>query len=211
MKSPDIHPLERRFDEIKAELQLIDPYQLSFRTGTIYEENDEGGGEFKFEFWGDKISVQFPTFEAKREQDQSLLDPFFHTLLGYYFQLSDGAPLTGQWISFSALPDGMFYKSAFQGYTGNKLTHEFGDDIEAFRLAARQVGGKEITHGDAAYAFKILPMFQMAVACWLGDEDFPTSHRILFDSSASHHLSADACAVVGSVLTGNLIKAKMRG
>jgi hypothetical protein len=50
-------------------------------------------------------------------------------------------------------------------------------------------------------------MVSLMVVCWLGDEDFLTSYRILFDAAANHHLSTDACAVVGSTLTRRLLQA----
>ncbi|MFN2105113.1 MAG: DUF3786 domain-containing protein [Candidatus Promineifilaceae bacterium] len=51
----------------------------------------------------------------------------------------------------------------------------------------------------------------MAAVCWLGDEDFPTSYRILFDRSIEHHLPTDACAILGSMLTTRLTKAMVSG
>jgi hypothetical protein len=129
-------------------------------------------------------------------------------MLAYYFQDSDGMALTGKWIAFSELPDGMFYKAAFQGYTGKELLKTFGNDAEAFERAALSLGGKPADLGDRAFAFQMLPMFRLAAVCWLGDDEFPPSYRILFDESAGHHLTVDGCAIVGSMLTKRLIKAK---
>jgi hypothetical protein len=42
----------------------------------------------------------------------------------------------------------------------------------------------------------------------LGDQDFAHNASILFDAAASHYLSVDALAVVGSQLTSRLIRAK---
>jgi hypothetical protein len=45
----------------------------------------------------------------------------------------------------------------------------------------------------------------VAIVCWLGDEDFPTSFRFLFDDSIRHHLPTDACAILGNMLTRKLL------
>ena len=60
--------------------------------------------------------------------------------------------------------------------------------------------------GDRAFFFRVLPKVSLLAVCWLGDEDFPSSYNILFDAAVSHHLSTDACAIVGGTLTRRLIK-----
>jgi hypothetical protein len=47
----------------------------------------------------------------------------------------------------------------------------------------------------------------MLVTYWLGDEDFPSSCKILFDSSATHYMPIDGCAIAGSMLAKKLRKA----
>jgi hypothetical protein len=45
------------------------------------------------------------------------------------------------------------------------------------------------------------------VTYWLGDEDFPSSCKILFDASASHYLPIDGSAILGSMLVRKLLAA----
>jgi hypothetical protein len=40
---------------------------------------------------------------------------------------------------------------------------------------------------------------------WKGDDEFPPSYKILFEDIADEHLPTDACAILGSMLTGKLI------
>ena len=207
---PDGNHLERRFEKIRANLAGEDPYVLAFRTGSKFEQisAEEKTGSFKLAYWGKEIEVQFPEFNVIDYASGNDLNAFERTLIAYYFQDSDGAPLTGKWISFSELPDGKFYKTAFQGYTGKEILKTFGNDGNVFEQAALALKGKPIDVGDRAFSYQMLPMFRLAVVCWLGDDEFPPSYRILFDESAGHHLSADGCAIVGSMLAKRLIKAK---
>ena len=207
---PDGNHLERRFEEIRANLAGEDPYKLAFRTGCKFTAENEGDamGVFRLDYWGKEIEVSFPEFEMLDCANGNTLNAFEQTLIAYYFQDSDGAPLTGKWVAFSELPNGMFYKTAFQGYTGREIMKAFGDDTVAFEQAALALCGRPVDVGDRAFAYQVLPMLRLVVVCWQGDDEFPPSYRILFDESAGHHLSADGCAIVGSMLAKRLIKAK---
>ena len=130
----------------------------------------------------------------------------FQAVLAYYFHTSDGTSLTGQWVSFADLPDGRMYNSAFQGYSGDEMVKVFGLDMDAFKSACEKSGGVATPSGDAGYIFYALPCLPMLVNYWCGDEDFPSSCKILFDSSASHYLPTDVCAILGSMLTRKVIK-----
>jgi hypothetical protein len=85
------------------------------------------------------------------------------------------------------------------------LVKTFGNDIDAFSRAARQLGGQPEPLGDAAFSFRVLPKIALLSVAWQGDEDFPPSYRVLFDGGNGRHLSTDACAILGSTLTRRLI------
>ena len=113
---------------------------------------------------------------------------------------------SGRWISFSELPDGRFYNQAYQGYTGGKLAQAFGDDFDLFCQVAENIDGKRVyLLGDAAYEYSVFPHVSVLLVTWRGDEDFSATYQILFDANVSHHLPTDACAIIGSNLTGRLI------
>ncbi|MCO6450489.1 MAG: DUF3786 domain-containing protein [Caldilineales bacterium] len=196
-------PLEVRAEELRAALRLKPPARLARRTGSQFRP-DGAGGEFELEYWGQPVLLSFPDLIACDQYTGRPLDPLAQALLLYYFHDADGTPPAGQWISFSELPDGTFYAQAFQGYTGQELLAVFDDDIDAFRRAAMGCNGQAVGFADAAFAFAALPLVPVLAACWQGDEDFPSSYRILFDASASYHLSTEGCAILGSVLTRRL-------
>jgi hypothetical protein len=199
-------PLEQRVDELRARLQSVDPQSLAARVGAEYHLTAEDRGEFRLELWSRPVVVAFPSFAASDAETNRPLDVMSQAVLVYYFHDSDGTPQSYRWIAFSELPDGHFYAQAFQGYTGLELLRAFGDDVSAFEMALRNIGGERLSFADVSYAFQVLPRLALLAACWLGDEDFPSSYRILFDASASHHLSTDGCAILGSMLTRKVIR-----
>jgi hypothetical protein len=192
--------LAQRVEELREELRGRDTAVLAQNTAATFTD-----GEFHLALWGQEVTVTWPDFVGRNKESGQPLPTFFQAILAYYFHDSDGSPLTGQWIAFTELPDGQFYTQAFQGYTGQKLIKAFGNDVEAFALAAEKAGGRREELGDAAFALRALPMVELLVVCWQGDEDFPPSYRVLFDTTVSHHLSTDGCAILGSMLTRQLI------
>ena len=141
---------------------------------------------------------------AYNETDDEL-PVFLQALILYYLNTSDGFPLSGNWISFADLPDGRTYNAAFQGYTGDEIVRAFGPDLDGIKLACEVAGGKPLDIGDASFVFSLLPRFPMLVTYWLGDGDFPSSCKVLFDQSATHYLPIDGCAIAGSMLTKRLV------
>lgn len=202
--------LEQRAAELYDELRVVNPVSLAAHTGATYHPLDDSRGAFHLALWGREVVLSFPEFSGQDEGSGRALGVFDQALLAYYFSTSDGAPETGRWISFSELPAGRFYAQAFQGYTGNKLAGVFENDGTGFAAAALRSGGRPLDEGesmgDHAFVFRALPRVPLLATCWLGDEDFPPSYRILFDAAAGHHLPTDACAILGSALTRRLIE-----
>jgi hypothetical protein len=197
--------LATRVDELREALQEIPVNLLTEHTGGSYQEIGSGRGEFRLSLFDSPAVVTYPGFIGVNTKDKELPLPF-QAVLAYYFHTADGTPLTGQWISFAELPDGRMYNQAFQGYSGNELVKAFGLDVDGFKAACEKSGGVATPLGDAAYIFYALPRFPMAVNYWCGDEDFPSSCKILFDSSASHYLPTDVIAILGSMLKGRIVK-----
>lgn len=200
-------PLGNRADEMRTELRKRQPFDLARRIGAIYTPAGDTAGEFKLTFWNRDVVVRFPDFIALEADSKEELNTFDQTMLLYYFHLSDGKRQAGTWIAFTELPDGKFYTQAYQGYTGGELTRAFGNNADRFIEAAERLGGRREFFGNIAFSYQILPRIAIMVVCWLGDEDFPASYNVLFDASAGHHLTTDACAILGSTLTKMLIKA----
>jgi len=193
--------LAEKADGLRAALRDRDPNQVAARSGSSYLAVDSAHGEFRIPFWGVDHIFPFPDLTAKA------LSTFQQALLFYYLLTADGTSASGKWVSFADLPDGRMYVRAFQGYTGDEAVKRFGNSLDAFRQTCAGCGGAFVEIGDASYVFQALPRVPLMVTYWLGDEEFPSSCKILFDSSASHYLPIDACAMLGSTLISRIMKA----
>jgi hypothetical protein len=178
---------------------------VAARSGSSWLTPGPNRGELHIPFWGDVCIFSFP--ELTGSINHNLLPDFQQALLLYYLVTADGAPLTGRWVSFADLPDGRMYNTAFQGYSGDEIVKRFGLDLEGFKSACSKAGGEPVDAGSASFVFQALPKVPLMLTYWLGDEDFPSSCRILFDESASHYLPIDACAILGGTLTRKIIAA----
>ncbi|HSR15084.1 MAG TPA: DUF3786 domain-containing protein [Gemmatimonadales bacterium] len=200
-------PLLERVAEIWTGLEGSDPARLASATGAEFTRTGPTSGVFRLEVWGREAEVTFPGF-ASAWSEGGPVDPASAGLLAYYFANSDGTPETGHLIDFGELRDATFYVQAFHGYTGHELAKVFGNDADAFAAAAVALDGRRLMLADRSFSFRALPLVPVAAACWLGDEDFGPSYRILFDAAVVHHLPTGVCAILGSGLTRRLITAR---
>lgn len=202
-EKPDL--LGDRLEELRAGLKSINPVDLAAKSGMVYQSHSKGEGVFIVKVWDRQVIISFPELIASEAQNGSRLGDSSQALLLYYLSTCDGTPPAGQWVSFSELPDGRFYNQAFQNYTGGRLAQVFGNHFAAFCQVSENLGGKRVyLLGDAAYMFPILPLVDLLVLTWRGDEEFDATYQILFDAAVKHHLPTDACAVLGSNLTRKL-------
>lgn len=208
IQSQSRNNLAKKTQQLQNTLREIDPQQLAAITGARFSRKRKTEGEFKIDVWGQSMRISFPEFIFSDGATGKDLQLSVQTLILYYFHTSAFAPQLDKWISFSELPEGKFYNSAFQGYTGQTLAKTFGNDYALFAKAATQIGGNRRAIGDMAFAFQALPHIPVLVVCWLGDQEVKTSFNILFDSVISHYLPTEACAILGNQLTQMLVKTR---
>ena len=197
-----------RLDELRLALRLLDPELVAVRSAVSYLILGPNRGELHIPFWGTTCIFSFPELIGYDNRDEPLSD-FQQAMFLYHLITADGTPLTNKWVSFADLPDGRMYNAAFQGYSGNEVVKTFGFDLGGFKNACLKVGGELVDLGSASFVFQALPRVPLMLTYWLGDEDFPSSCKVLFDESASHYLPIDACAILGSMLTGKIIRTKV--
>ncbi len=199
--------LSDRVSELRSIVRAIPPETLASRTDSIFFNSSQDEGHFVLSLFNDEILVLYPSFVVC-SSSRSELPVFLQALILYYFVTSTGAPLTGNWVSFADLPDGRMYAQAFQGYSGNLVVKAVGADLGNFQEWCRKAGGQPCAIADSAYVFRGLPRMPLALAYWLGEDDFPSACKVLFDSAACNYLPIDGCAIIGSSLVKNVLRAK---
>lgn len=199
--------LEGRNIELRNIAQAIPLEELIRRTGTSIEKTSNLGDGFKLELFGRPLSVKFPALVAY-DGNGTELPVFIQSLLLHYFVTANGAALAGRWVTFADLPDGRMYAQAFQGYSGDQVAKSFGLNLPEFHSACKKARGKPCGIADSSYSFLGLPRIPLLVSYWLGDDEFPSTCKVLFDSSACNYLPIDGCAIIGSMLVRNILNPK---
>ena len=193
-----------RVDELRAALLLLDPNLIATRSGATFLSLGPDRGELHLPFLSNACILVWPKLTGYDHLSKPLTD-FQLTFLFHYLLTADGTPVSGKWVSFADLPDGRVYNAAFQGYSGDEVVKVFGLDLEAFRRSCISAGGTETNLASASFLFQPLPSVPLLITYWLGDDDFPSSCKILFDESATHYLPIDGCAILGSMLVRRII------
>jgi len=118
------------------------------------------------------------------------LDSFSSAIILHFLLTADGAPLTGKWILYRELPDGLFYSDTIPGIL-QPLIKKYECSGTDFLKRILEIGGKidkNFKFAGVVYPFKKFPVLFMFEE---KDEEFEADMRVLFDSSASHYLKSD--------------------
>ena len=193
----------RRLDELREELRTRDPNSIAMLSDGIFE-----GDAILLTYWGQSVSLSWPALDAFCPPGGPPCSTFDTAMLLYYLNTADGSPMADRWIGFRELPDGGFYHQAFQGYSGDQIARVFGEEPEAFALAAEAIGGQSLPAlAPHAYLFHPLPRIRLAATLWPGDDEFPAKASVLFDAACGHYMPIDGLALLGAGLARRLIKA----
>jgi len=160
----------------------------------------------RLRYWDESLTVTWPGLVTLRH-DGTPCAMFDQAVILYYLLHADGFSVADAWIGFRDLPSGAFYNQAYQGYTGDLLARAFGPHPAAFDAASQAMGGLPLPGlSQHAYAFLPLPRIRLAAVFWPGDDELAARASVLFDAAASHYMTTDGLALLGSGLTGRLLR-----
>lgn len=197
----------RDIESLRADLKNRDPHQLAEYAGARYVEEEEG---FLFiVYWDMQLKISFPDFTVVHADTGVRIDERVETVLIHYVHTADGTVKGEKWVSLADLPDGSFYRNAYQGYSGDYLASIVQNNLESLKNACRGLGGKPQSYGDISYSFYVLPRIDLLLVYHRGDDEFPPSAQVLFSSSASHYLPTDIYAYLGRHLVVRILEARV--
>jgi len=209
-----------RIDDYKQALKLAseqlsgkNPDLVASFSGAVISRDEEGRTRLVLDALNQKISITWPDFtfgsnKAEAEitiQQQVLYLHYLHGALS-----TNGARVTGEWISFQEIPDGRFYMDAFQRRARNPMVMAFGERAELLLSVAKELyDAVPHNQGDVSIVVRALPLIPVALVLWKGDEEFSPEGNILFDRSIIGILSAEDVAWLSGMVVYPLIgKAK---
>jgi hypothetical protein len=184
-------------------LKEMDPEERAQKAGATYTTRPNGK-EVLLHFFADPQSIQFPEmlFVATANKTVSLVT---RVILLHYLIHADGTLLTGKWVGYKDIPGGLHYAGVFARRVTEHLARRFGRSADQFQKAGLRCGGTPAGLGDASFTISALPRIPLQFVLWEGDEEFPASVQVLFDSSVDHYLPLEDAVVLGQMAAGRLI------
>jgi hypothetical protein len=128
-------------------------------------------------------------------------------LLLNYALSAHGQHPSGTLIAFREIPGAATYEGPFNKRALLPLVHTFAGQESTLSAAAMSFGGIPATVADVSVTLMILPLLPVTYGLWRGDDEFPASGVILFDSSARKLLSIECLVVAASNGVYALMKA----
>jgi len=191
----------------RERLSVLAPLDVARRAAVAYEAMNGAAstGTFRVPLLGDTYRVTFPAGEVCSLAGKAAPGITVALLVLHYLACADGHPPAEQWAAFRELPDGLVYDRALRGRVQAPLVGAFSRDPDLLGRAAAPLGGVPLAVGDAAYAFDAFPRVRLAVAVYLGDEELPSTARLLYDAAAGHYLPTEDLAILGGMLVGRLL------
>ncbi len=189
--------------EAQEKLRQIDRALVAKRSGAAIDQD----GNLHVEFLQREYVIDHAKWTVASVDSRTAPSSLVQSLILTYLYLSDGTPPIDRWLGFRELPNGLFYASAFQGYTGAELVRELSGELVVFKQASEKLRGTAFAIGDAGYIFQVLPRLNLAVILWAGDDEFPAQAQVLFQETAPHYLLTDGLAIVGGLLISRIVKA----
>jgi hypothetical protein len=194
---------------VREELSKKNPDQVAVSSGTELMQNREGEISFLIQFLKKEITISWPELEVSTKQPDGDLSIQQQVLLLHYMlgaASSSASRITGEWIAFQDIPDGRFYLDAFLKRAKVPLVGAFGTQPEKLsEVAAAAYEAVPFDHGDCSVRVKALPLIDVALILWKGDDEFPPEGNVLFDKSISNILSAEDVAWLAGMIVYPLI------
>lgn len=159
---------------------------------------------FTVPFLGQKYRVYYPGGRVVQDEGQGELPLVYEIVLLHYLAYCSPRGLDGTGIAFKELPSGSIYIGPFTNRAIRPLVSIFGNKPGALVDAAQKLGGRKVDMGDLAVTVPVLPKIPITFVLWEGDDEFPASGNVLFDSSAPSHLHTEDYALLPGLAIGEM-------
>jgi len=185
----------------KAEFAGKDPGEMARNSMAEYDSKE---GRFSLGFLGDQYFIFFPEGKVEMENKDGSVPQAVQILLLHYLTHASPSEIEGKLVSFKELPSGMIYTGPFTNRAIRPLVGIFGHDPSKLLEAGKSIGGIPVNMGDVAVTVPVLPKIPVTFVLWEGDDEFPPTGNVLFDSSASSHLHTEDYALLPGLVISKM-------
>jgi hypothetical protein len=132
--------------------------------------------------------------------------PFVYCILSGYAEAKPTTE-TQKLISFSQLPGGTAYNTAFIRRAVQPIEHTFGKNAQRLWTAAKIFDAERLSHSDCSVKIRALPLVPIIVILHESTSEFAASANMLFDSTISNYLTTEQIAMLSQLTSVRLAHA----
>lgn len=191
--------------EVAARLALEKLTRMDAATQAEHCGAVMAAGGLDLVYLGTPIRVRLPGWSVEIA-DGPAFSPYEQVLVLHYLSSDEPVPPEADPISFSDVPSGEFYTSAFDRRARIPLLRAFGERPERVVAPALAMGGRSIERGDVGVAIPAFPRIEVILAFWRGDEEFSPEVSVLFSNNVASFLPTEDIAHLAGIVTERVIK-----
>jgi len=185
--------------------QIGDIRQQCVHSGARYQRT-KSGETVTLDYLNRQYTITLPGIAVSLIDSAEEVHTRDKVLILHYFILAEGTPMGNELITFKELPEGVNYFTPFSNRAIRPLVSRFGAEPKLLIEAAKPLGGVRADYGDAAVTIRAFPYVPLTLVLWRGDEEFPPSGSIMFDSSISQRLAGEDITVLCQTISLKLVK-----
>jgi hypothetical protein len=181
---------EKRVGELLREISNIKFPVVAGGIGAAIEKD-----YLKLRYMGRDILLSRSDFKGK-------VDIWDKLLILMYVKNSGGIPLSGKWVAFRDLKDGLIRAESFHGACEISLARMFEKNKERFIDKLIAMGAEKVSGFSAEHSLVISPLPKIPFLILLrpGDGEFGADCKALLDSTAADFLDVEALLYLGMAL-----------
>lgn len=158
------------------------------------------GGVLRLVVLGTTVELRPPEFQASVAGSDKPPKPADHLLALHYLLGEVPVIPTGDWITFRDFPGGQFYWEPFLSRSITVLIGRIGNNLAVLKdhLGRFSAAVEPLSDGGLQATIQALGAIQMMLVYRPGDDEFPPSADVLYDSCARRILCAEDAAALAS-------------
>lgn len=156
-------------------------------------------------YFDETITLKIPEFSFKSSK-QANVTLVTKIIILHYINTATGVLPGIDKISYEDVPGLGGYLPVFEKRVVRPILSTFGFDKHTFLDTGIAMGGKKEDYGDASFTLYALPRVPITFILWEGDEEFPSSLKILFDPSITGYLPLEDITIISKLASTRIIK-----
>lgn len=202
----NVDELQESYNTLIQKVKRIDPITIAETTDTQYKGN--GIPRLVIPFLHSWFVLNLLPYRMRAEHpviDTLALKVLtLHHLVTAAENQGTAVRVMGRWIDCRSLQHGSVLGAHLAKSTAEGLAEFFGLDQKKQLARAFRWGGKPLDLGDRGFLFKFFPRLPVAFIHWIGDEEFPSYSKVLYDVSASNYMPTHGIAALTEFLIHRL-------